>query len=160
MMGLSIAQGVSSFVGGQQQADAQSDAAIANYEAYKEQTAMKQQQINEKYAIEEMELRKERQRARAESATAAGESGALGFTTDRLIADSFMQQGFDLASINNNRQNAIEQTNQENKSQHARTQSQVNSAYSEAPGFIDTGLQVAGNIYRDKTIIDSQSKGA
>ena len=151
MMGLSIAQGVSSFVGGQQQASSQSDAAIANYNAF-------QEQINEKYAIEEMERRKAGQQARAESVTAAGESGALGFTTDRLISDTFMQQGFDLMSIQNNRNNAIKQTNQENKSQHAKTQSAVNSAYSDAPGFIETGLQVGGNIYRDNVMINSRTK--
>lgn len=158
MMGLSIAQGVSSFVGGQQQASSQSDAAIANYNAFQEQTAEKQKQINEKYAIEEMERRKAGQQARAEAVTAAGESGALGFTTDRLISDTFMQQGFDLMSIQNNRNNAIKQTNQENKSQHAKTQSAVNSAYSDAPGFIETGLQVGGNIYRDDVMINSRSK--
>ena len=158
MMGLTIAQGVSSFVGGQQQASAQADAAIANNQAFYEQTKIKQTQINEEYANKEFERRKEGQRARAEAMTAAGESGALGFTADRLIADTFMQQGFDLVAMENNRNNAIKQTNAENKSSQARTQSAVNSAYSDAPGFIDTGLQVGGTIYRDQQLINKQSK--
>jgi len=160
MMGLSIAQGVSSFVGGQQQADSQSDAAIANYEAFQEQTRVKQEQINEEYRNKDFERRKEGQRARAEAMTAAGESGALGFTADRMIADTFMQQGFDLVAMENNRNNAIKQTNQENNSAHARTQSSVNTAYSDAPGFIETGLQVGGTIYRDSQMIDRQTKAA
>ena len=158
MMGLTIAQGVSSFVGGQQQASAQSDAAIDNYNAFQEQTKIKQTQINEQYANKDFERRKEGQRARAEAMTAAGESGALGFTADRMIADTFMQQGFDLVAMQNNRNNEIKQTNAENKSAHANTQSKVNSAYSDAPGFIDTGLQVGGTIYRDDVMINSRSK--
>ena len=160
MMGLTIAQGVSSFIGGQQQASAQSDAAIDNYDAFKEQTKIKQTQINEEYTNKDFERRKEGQRARAEAMTAAGESGALGFTADRMIADTFMQQGFDLVAMQNNRNNEIKQTNAENKSAHANTQSKVNSAYSDAPGFIDTGLQVGGTIYRDQQMINRQTKAA
>ena len=158
MMGLSIAQGVSSFIGGQETASNQADAAIANNQAFYEQTKIKQEEINEKYRNDAFERRKEGQRARAEAMTAAGESGALGFTADRMIADTFMQQGFDLVAMENNRNNAIKQTNQENKSSQARTQSAVNSAYSDAPGFIETGLQVGGTIYRDNTMINQQSK--
>ena len=158
MMGLTIAQGVSSFIGGQEQASSQADAAIANNEAFYEQTKVKQEEINERYRKDDFERRKEGQRARAEAMTAAGESGALGFSADRLLADPYLQQGFDLVAMENNRNNAIKQTNQENKSSQAKTQSAVNSAYSDAPGFIETGLQVGGTIYRDNTIINQRSK--
>ena len=158
MEGLAIAGALTSYAGGQAQASATSDAAQANLEAQYAQTAEKQKQINEQTALEASERQRQGLIDRAESMAISGESGALGFSSDRLMADSFMQQGTDLMSIEQNRSNQMKQTDINNQSYRASAQSTANTAYSNAPGLIDTGLQIGGSIYgaqqatREKTL--------
>ena len=147
MTALAVGGAVSSFMGGQSQASATSDAAQANLESQYAQTAEKQKQINEQTALEASERQRQGMIDRAESKAIAGESGALGFSSDRLMADSFMQQGTDLMSIEQNRSNQMKQADINNQSARATAQSQSNTAYANAPGLIDTGLQIGGSIY-------------
>ena len=155
MEGLAIAGAVTSFVGGQSQASATSDAAKANLEAQYAQTAEKQKQINEQSALETNERQRQGMIDRAESMAIAGESGALGFSSDRLMADSFMQEGTDLMSIEQNRSNQMKQTDLNNQSSKATAQSQANAAYSKAPGLIGTGLQIGGTIAKYNQTVDT-----
>ena len=155
MEGLAIAGAVSSFVGGQSQASATSDAAKANLEAQYAQTAEKQKQINEQSALETSERQRQGMIDRAESMAIAGESGALGFSSDRLMADSFMQEGTDLMSIEQNRSNQMKQTDLDNQSSKATAQSQANAAYNNAPGLIGTGLQIGGTIAKYNQTVDT-----
>ena len=159
MEGLAIAGAVTSFVGGQSQASATSDAAKANLEAQYAQTAEKQKQINEQSALEASERQRQGLIDRAESKAIAGESGALGFSSDRLMADSFMQQGTDLMSIEQNRSNQMKQTDINNQSYRASAQSTANTAYSNAPGLIDTGLQIGGSIAQGYDDINTKTLG-
>ena len=159
MEGLAIAGAVSSFVGGNSQASRAADAAQANLEAQYEQTAEKQKQINESTALEAHERQKQGMIDRAESMTIAGESGALGFSSDRLMADSFMQEGTDLMSIEQNRSNQIKQTQLNNKSYRAQAQSTANTAYNNAPGLIETGLQIGGTIAKGYDDITTKTLG-
>ena len=129
MTALTVASAASSFMGGQSAASAQSDAAQANLEAQYAQTAEKQKQINEQTALEASERQKQGLIDRAESKTIAGESGALGFSSDRLMADSFMQEGTDLMSIEQNRVNQMKQAHINNQSARATAQSTANTAY-------------------------------
>ena len=158
MEGLAIAGALTSYAGGQAQASATSDAAQANLEAQYAQTAEKQKQINEQTALEASERQRQGLIDRAESMAIACESGALGFSSDRLMADSFMQEGTDLMSIEQNRSNQMKQTDINNQSYRASAQSTANTAYSNAPGLIDTGLQIGGSVYgaqqatREKTL--------
>ena len=158
MTALAVTGAVTSFAGGQAAASATSDAAQANLEAQYAQTAEKQKQINEQSALETNERQRQGMIDRAESMAVAGESGALGFSSDRLMADSFMQEGTDLMSIEQNRSNQMKQTDINNQSYRASAQSTANTAYSNAPGLIDTGLQIGGSIYgaqqatREKTL--------
>ena len=158
MEGLAIAGALTSYAGGQAAASAQSDAAKANLESQYAQTAEKQKQINEQTALESSERQRQGLIDRAESMAVAGESGALGFSSDRLMADSFMQQGTDLMSIEQNRSNQMKQTDINNQSARASAQSTANTAYSNAPGLISTGLQIGGSVYgaqqatREKTL--------
>ena len=147
MTALSVAGAVSSFAGGQSAASAQSDAAQANLESQYAQTAEKTKQINEQSALDDHERKKQGLIDRAESKTIAGESGALGFSSDRLMADSFMQEGTDLMSIEQNRVNQMKQAHINNQSARATAQSTANTAYDNAPGLIDTGLQIGGSVY-------------
>ena len=156
---LSVASAASTFMGGQSAASAQSDAAQANLEAQYAQTKEKQKQINEQSALEGSERQKQGLIDRAESMAIAGESGALGFSSDRLMADSFMQEGTDLMSIEQNRANQMKQANINNQSYRASAQSSANSAYANAPSLVGTGLQIGGDIaaYNDK--VNKASKG-
>ena len=69
-----------------------------------------------------------------------------------------MQEGTDLMSIEQNRSNQMKQTDINNQSYRASAQSTANTAYSNATGLIDTGLQIGGSIYgaqqatREKTL--------
>lgn len=152
MTALAVGGGLSSYFGGQSAANAQADAAEENLKSKYAQTAEKQNQINESSNMEQAERIKQGMIDRAEARAIAGESGALGYNSDRLMADSFMQQGTDLQSIELNRKNQIKQENINNKSYQAQAQSAVNNAYSNAPGLIDTGLQVGTNIYTAKQL--------
>ena len=160
MMGLSIASGAANYLGGQAQADASADANAAGLEAFYAQTAEKQKEINEQAAVAQLERRKQGMIDRGEAVTAAGESGALGFTSNRLIADSFFQQGTDISSIEMNRKNQIKQTDNENKSAYARATGNTNQAYASAPGLIETGLQVGTDIYGTEAAIERNTKAA
>ena len=155
MTALAVGGAVTSFMGGQSQASATSDAAQANLESQYAQTAEKQKQINEQTALEASERQRQGLIDRAESMAIAGESGALGFSSDRLLADSFMQQGTDLMSIEQNRSNQMKQTDINNKSYRASAQSQANQAYNNAPGLIGTGLQIGGTIANYNQSVDT-----
>ena len=160
MMGLSIASGAANYFGGQQQAESVADSQDDGLEAFYEQTARKQIEINEQATNNTLERRKQGMIDRAEAVTAAGESGALGFTSDRLIADSFFQQGTDISTIERNRKNQIIQTDNENKSARAAAQGKVNTAYSSAPGLLETGLQIGTDIYGAATAVERNTKSA
>ena len=144
--GLAIAGAVSSFAGGQAAASATSDAAQANLEAQYAQTAEKQKQINEQTALEASERQRQGLIDRAESMAIAGESGALGYSTDRMMSDSYMQLGQDLMYMEQNKSNQLAQIDVDNKSIRARGQSQANTAYNQAPSALGTGLQIAGTV--------------
>ena len=158
MTALAVTGAVTSFAGGQAQASATSDAAQANLEAQYAQTAEKQKQINEQTALEASERQRQGLIDRAESMAIAGESGALGFSSDRLMADSFMQQGTDLMSIEQNRSNQMKQTDLNNQSSRATAQSQANAAYNKAPGLIGTGLQIGGTIAKYNQQVDTATE--
>ena len=159
MEGLAIFGAVTSLVGGQEQAYQTSQAAEENLEAQYEQTAVKQEQINESSALEMHERQKQGMIDRAEARAIAGESGALGFSSDRLMADSFMQQGTDIMSIERNRSNQAKQGDVNNKSYRAAAQSTSNTAYNNAPGYIDTGLQIAGSVYQGQQAVREKTLG-
>lgn len=78
---------------------------------------------------------------RAKIAAISGESGALGLSSDRLIGDSFMQQGTDMASLEQNRQNSVKQTEWE----------ALRTDNNKTPSLIGTGLQIAGEVYKGST---------
>ena len=145
MTAISIGSSLMSFAGGQQAAADQQAATNASTQSMYDQTAVKQQEINDKYAMDEAERKKQGMIDRAQSVTTAGESGALGFTMDRLLGDSFMQEGLDMMSMETNRTNAIKQTEAENKSYQAKGNAANVTAQNQAPSLLGTGLTIAGD---------------
>ncbi|OZA04706.1 MAG: hypothetical protein B7X95_09265, partial [Methylophilaceae bacterium 17-44-8] len=105
------------------------------------------QQVNEQSALDKSERTKQGMLERAKIATIAGESGALGLSSDRLLLDSFMQEGTDISSLEKNRLNNEKQTGWSKMQAEASGQSANNQAYSKTPSLLSTGLQVGGDVY-------------
>lgn len=146
MTGLAVFTAVSSFMGGQQQAQNVSTAAEENVLARYEQSEVEAEEVIDSTAVDMSERHKQGMIDRAESMAIAGESGALGFSTDRLMADSYMQQGQDLMSMEQNKANRLAQIDVNNKAYRAQGQTQANVAYNQAPSAVGTGLQIAGSV--------------
>lgn len=144
---IAVASAGMTYLGGQQQAN---NAATANNNAAKlqyQQINEKQGQINDQAAVDQSERNKQGLLERAQMATIAGESGALGLSSDRILGDSFMQEGTDMASMEKNKQNAIRQTTWEGKQAQGQAQAGNQKAFDNAPTLIGTGLQIAGDVY-------------
>lgn len=140
------ASAVVTYIGGQQQAKnvatASNNAAKLQYQQINE----KQGQINDQSAVDQSERNKQGLLERAQMATIAGESGALGLSSDRILGDSFMQEGTDMASMEKNRQSAMKQTTWEGLQAQGQAQSTNQRAADAAPTLIGTGLQIAGDV--------------
>ena len=70
-----------------------------------------------------------------------------------------MQEGTDLMSIEQNRSNQMKQTDINNQSYRASAQSTANTAYNNAPGLIETGLQIGGSVAKYNKEVNDKSKG-
>lgn len=156
MMAISVGSGLLQYSQQNAMVDAQNRATEQSYQMMLEQNREEQRQINQASQIEQSERNKQGMLERAQIATIAGESGALGFSADRLIGDSFMQQSIDIGSMETNRANAIKQSQTEAKSYQVNGTSQINSNMSKAGSLIGTGLQIGADIYT----IDSKAKAA
>ena len=141
-LALSIASAGMQYVSGQQQAAATAEAMAQQTQLMYDQAAEKEKQINSQAANTEAERQKQGMIERAQMKTTAGESGALGFSSDRLLKDSFMQEGTDLMSIEANRQNQIKQTELEKRGAMMKGDAATADAYNKAPTIIGTGLQI------------------
>lgn len=154
-LALSIASAGMQYVSGQQQAAATAESMKQQTELMYQQAAEKEKQINQQAANSEAERQKQGMIERAQMKTTAGESGALGFSADRLLKDSFMQQGTDLMSLEANRANQIKQTELEKRGAQAKGQANAQDAYNKAPTIMGTGLQIAGDVAKyNKSIKD------
>lgn len=151
-LALSIASAGMQYVSGQQMAAATAESMAQQTQLMYDQAAEKEKQINSQAANTEAERNKQGMIERAQMKTIAGESGALGFSADRLLKDSFMQQGTDLMSIEANRTNQIKQTELEKQGAMMKGQAATTDAYNKAPSIIGTGLQIGADVasYRSK----------
>lgn len=152
MAGMSVV----SAIGAKQNA---SNAQVASNNALSQQYQQineKQGQINQQSALDQSERDKQGLLERAKMATISGESGALGISSDRLLSDSFMQEGTDISSLEKNRVNAIKQTGWEGTQAQANAQSRNVEIASKTPTVLGTGLQIGADAY----IMNSKSKAA
>ena len=157
MIALSVGSSLLQYSQQNAMVEAQNAAAEQSYQMMLEQTREQQRQINQASQVEQSERLKQGMVERAQIATIAGESGALGFSADRLIGDSFMQQSMDIGSMETNRANAIKQSQMEAKAGRQKSVNAINSAMSSAPSLLGTGLQIAGDGF---TIYNAASKTA
>jgi type II secretory pathway pseudopilin PulG len=153
MLAISVLSAGVSYVQGQQQAEDSAEAANEATELSYQQNAERQSQVNDQSALDKAERTKQGMLERAKMATISGESGALGLSSDRLIADSFMQEGTDISSLEKNRLNNQTQTSWDNRQAEATGKSRINDAEAKAPSLIQTGLQIGSDYvdYKSKT---------
>jgi hypothetical protein len=142
MLAISAVGAGMSYVGGQQNASNAAKAANDSTKLGYQQENERLSQVNDQSALDKSERIKQGLLERAKASTIAGESGALGISSDRLILDSFMQEGTDMASLEKNRLNQGKQSAWSKKRMEADGQSSINTAYGNAPTLISTGLQI------------------
>lgn len=140
MLALSIVSTVAGLADTAQQASAAQDA--INADAANQAKAIEEQQAQiSKNATDEMQARAqqgaiERGRLRAIQA----ESGLIGNTQDRIVGESYFNESTDIASIEANRKNSIEQSNRQLQGVATSTQSKLNSI--KQPSYLGAGLQI------------------
>lgn len=157
-LAISALSGIMSYGAQNEMAQAQMDAGAESHRLMLQQIQEKQRQINQQNTLEQSERNKQGMIERAQVATIAGESGALGFSADRLIGESFMSESLDIASLETNRGNAIKQTEYEKQASGARYKSTVNIAKSNQGNLISTGLQIAGDISKAKRVTKAKTE--
>lgn len=155
---VSAGLGILNYVSGQSNAARAAEASNRSTALSYQQQNERLQQVNEQSALDKSERIKQGMLERAQVATIAGESGALGFSSDRLILDSFMQEGTDISSLEKNRLNNERQTEWSKLQAEAGGQSTNNSAYSNAPSLLGTGLQVGLETYGGYTRARDRAK--
>lgn len=155
---LAIASSVFQYSAQNQAAQAQMDAAAQSELLMRKQVAEQQRQINQQSSLEQSERIKQGMVERAQIATIAGESGALGFSSDRLLGDSFMQQGQDISSMELNRINSIKQTGMTNEQAALNTRNTNTRARASAGNLIGTGLQIGTDLYKVNSKTTSETK--
>jgi hypothetical protein len=135
---------------GNQQAEAGAAAAQMAADADMALLGERNKQINANASLETLERQRQAAREQARIRTAAGEAGALGNSTLRMLNNSMLQQGYDTGIIDTNRENAINQTAAEAEGVNAQFQSRHNEAMSNYTNPLMAGLQIgvgAGSDY-------------
>ena len=155
---LAVASSVFQYSAQNQAAQAQMDAAAESEMLMRKQVAEQQRQINQQSSLEQSERIKQGMVERAQIATIAGESGALGFSSDRLLGDSFMQQGQDISSMELNRINNIKQAGMTNEQAALNTRNANTKARASAGSLIGTGLQIGSDIYKIRTATNEATR--
>jgi hypothetical protein len=77
-----------------------------------------------------------------------GESGLSGNTQDRIMRESYFNEGTDISAIEGNRKSAIKQSKLDAEGLRASNQSRINSV--KQPSLIGAGLQIGTAIALDK----------
>lgn len=140
-VGVAATSAAVGYMAQQQAADDNRSAAEANYRAQMDQLQLQRQQINEQ-AADEMSIRAKTARSNLASLrVSAGESGIAGLTEDNLEREVKFNESQDIATIQKNRRNAMDQTSAQGAGIAAQTMGQVNSV--RQPSLIGSALQVA-----------------
>lgn len=149
---------VSKAVGANQAAQNSMNAAAETQAITNAQIQEEERQINQRSALEQSERNKMGMLERAEIKAIAGESGAIGFNTDRLVGDSYMQEGIDIGSLEMNRSNAIKQAEMKKTQAGVKANNAFISAEASSMSLLDTGLQIGAGIYSAKKASSKSTK--
>lgn len=137
---------VASYMQGQNQIEAAQRAAYDNAVLQNQQLQEQRDQISKQSANDITERARQAQIEQGRLRVITGESGALGFTQDRLLQDSEFQEGTDIATIEANRTSALKQTDFSALSNYNQNVSSINQARNRAPTLLGTGLQIGGTL--------------
>jgi hypothetical protein len=135
---------------GNQQAQAGVAAAEAAAAADRDLLGKQASQINASASMDKLERQRQGMREQAKIRTAAGEAGALGNSTLRMLNNSMLQEGHDTGIVESNRQNAMDQNQARGGAVNAELQSRTNEAMSHYTNPLMAGLQIgvgAGSDY-------------
>lgn len=139
---VAITSAAVSYDSGQRQLYASSKAAHDNQVIQNQQIEEQRKQIAQQAANDKTERMRAQQQEEGKLRVITGESGALGFTSDRLLQDSEFQMGSDIATIDANKVSAMKQNNMNALSIYSENTSRVNEAANRAPTLLGTGLQI------------------
>lgn len=131
-----------SYDSGQRQLYATSKAAYDNQVLQNQQLEEQRSQIAKAAANDETERMRAAQLEEGKLRVITGESGALGFSADKLLQDSKFQLGSDIATIESNKISSMKQTDLSGFANYSNNVSAVNQAASRAPTLLGTGLQI------------------
>lgn len=130
---------------GQRQLYATSKSAYDNQVNQNKQLEEQRQQIAKQSANDMTERHKAAQLEEGKLRVITGESGALGLTSNRLLADSEFQKGTDIATIEANKISSLKQTDLTGLSNYNQNTSTINQAANRAPTLLGTGLQIGAS---------------
>lgn len=159
---LSVFSTATSYIAGQDQADAANKAAWDNYNAQKATMDQQALEIAQDANNQESERSIQAKIEQAKIRTIAGEAGVAGNSVDAQLKDSTFQESRDIASIETNKANALKQNRNELNGSYSRAKGQANEAESKRPSLLGAGLQIgtAANTYNERTALPTKTGGS
>lgn len=140
--GLQAFQTIVQYQQGKKDARSLQEAATAAYENDKVAQQLQNQQILDASRQEITQRAKSALIERSRLRTAAGESGTVGSSVNRVIQQPNQDAGFDIAAMVGNRESRTMQAHLERQASYARYKSRLNQATPPSP--LVAGLQIAG----------------
>lgn len=139
-MGLSAGLGLTQYAAQNQAYSNNRNAAITAYNAQMNALGLEQGQIDRQSSQDMSDRAKQAQAAMARLRVAAGESGISGVSVGASENEISLNEGQDMATMENNRRAKANQLNMQAQGMYAQTQSQINAV---RPGsLIGMGLQI------------------
>lgn len=160
MLAISAASAGTSYIGGQQNAKATTKAKSKALESSYEVLSENQNLTNQSASLDKSNRLSEGLLERSKLATIAGESGALGLSSDRLVANSLMREGSDITTIEKNRLTDVDSISNQMTQGQRSIQSSINSTYTSAPTLLSTGLQIGSDYARYSATSKANAKKA
>lgn len=160
MLAISAAGTAVAYNAQRQQSKAVANAANASLKNQMDQLSLAQAQTNEQTSDAQSERARQAMVERGRLQAIFGESGMQGLSADRIFGESYFNEGTDIASLENDRQNKIQQLQLEKSGASAQYVSRVNSA--PRPSALTAGLQIAGSaasLYAQSRAKDSKAGG-
>jgi hypothetical protein len=149
MVGLAVANTVAGYAAAKRSAPIE-EAQVRQGDALQQQAITAQQQQIQAQAVDQMSVRAKQamvERGRLEAISA--ESGAYGNTQDRIMNESYHNQGVDMASIEGNRRGAMVQSQNDRQMVNVTSNRQLSGI--KQPSLLGAGLQIGGAVaYADK----------
>lgn len=144
LMGVNALTSLAGYAGQTNNANINRDALTTSYNTQMGQVQQQYQQVNAAAADQAGVRARDAMIERAKLATVSAESGlSTGVSNDRIQGESFFNEGTDIATIENNRRNQVNQIQANAKGIQAQTQAKM--AGITTPSLIGTGLNIVGS---------------